>query len=262
MKTRYYWVKLFFYFGYIFLYTPIFLIIAYSLNASQTIVWQGISWKWYQSLLQNELLLDGTITSFKIALISASLAVVLGTVCAHLWTSPPHKKKGLGFLATTPLVIPELVSGLSLLSFFVWMETHLGWPQRGMLTIIVAHTTLGAAYVTAIVRARLSFIDPSLSEAALDLGASPYKVFFLIKLPLVFPSLIASWLIAFIISFDDVVLASFTSGPGTTTLPLVIFSSIKVGYTPQINALATCITVMVSLFIMAAGYIFYRKDSS
>ncbi len=262
MKARHSWIKFFFYLGYIFLYTPIFLIIAYSLNASQTIMWQGISWKWYHSLFHNELLWDGAMTSFKIALISASLAVALGTLCAHLWTSPTHRKEVLGFLATMPLVIPEIVTGLSLLSFFVWMHTHIGWPQRGILTIIAAHTTLGAAYVTAIVRARISSIDPSLTEAALDLGAPPYKVFFLITLPLIAPSLIASWLIAFIISFDDIILASFTVGPGTTTLPLVIFSSIKVGYTPQINALATCITVMVSLFIMAAGYIFYRKDSA
>jgi putrescine transport system permease protein len=127
--------------------------------------------------------------------------------------------------------------------------------------VITAHTTLGAAYVTAIVRSRLLNLDPLLSEAALDLGARPAKVFFLIKLPIIVPSIIASWLIAFIISFDDVVLASFTSGPGITTLPLMIFSSIKVGYTPQINALAACITGMISILIMSAGYALNKKES-
>jgi putrescine transport system permease protein len=198
--------------------------------------------------------------SFKIAFISATFAVILGTTCAHLWTKERHNHHILGLMTTIPLVIPELITGLSILLLFVWSENTFGWPPRGMWTVIAAHTTLGAAYVTAIVRARLLNLDPTLSEAALDLGARPAKVFFLIKMPIIIPSIIASWLIAYIISFDDLILVSFTSGPGITTLPLRIFSSIKVGYTPEINALATCITGMVSLLIMTAGYTLSKKE--
>jgi putrescine transport system permease protein len=188
--------------------------------------------------------------------------VLLGTLCASAWTRKPEGHPFLGFLATTPLVIPEIITGLSLLMLFVWLSDHLGFPQRGMFSVIIAHTTLGVAYVTTIVRTRLLSIDPTLAEAALDLGARPYRVFFLIKFPLLRSSLVASWLIAFIVSFDDVVLASFTAGPGTTTLPIMILSTLKIGHTPQINALATCIVVMASILIMSAGYVMYQKTPS
>lgn len=249
-----------FYAGYAFLYIPIILIIVYALNGSDTLVWQGASLKWFRALLDNGLLWQGAMTSTKIALMSATLSVLLGTVCATLWTRAHRPHRLLGAMASMPLVIPEVVTGLALLFLFVGMHTVLGWPTPGMMTVTAAHTSLGAAYVTAIVRARLGQLDPKLTEAGLDLRATPLQVFWLIKFPLIVPSLVASWLIAFIISFDDVVLASFTSGPGTTTLPLMIFSSIKVGYTPQINALAACIVLMVSVLIMGAGFLFYRKD--
>lgn len=254
------WIRFFFYAGYLFLYLPIILTILYSLNHSKTIAWGGLSLRWYQVLFKNQALWQSAMVSFKIAMISATLAVILGTMCAHLWTKDRQNHHILGLMSMVPLVIPELITGLSILLLFVWSENTFGWPPRGLWTVIAAHTTLGAAYVTAIVRARLLNLDPILSEAALDLGARPGKVFFLIKLPIIIPSIIASWLIAYIISFDDLILVSFTSGPGITTLPLMIFSSIKVGYTPQINALATCITGMVSLVIMTAGYTLYKKE--
>jgi putrescine transport system permease protein len=254
------WIRFFFYTGYIFLYLPIALTILYSLNHSKTVVWSGLSLRWYQVLFQNHALWQSAMVSFKIGMISATLAVILGTTCAHLWTKERCHHR-LGMMAMTPLFIPEVIIGLSILLLFVWSENTFGWPPRGMWTVISAHTTLGAAYVTAIVRARLLHLDPTLSEAALDLGARPAKVFFLIQLPIIIPSIIASWLIAYIISFDDLILASFTSGPGITTLPLMIFSKIKVGYTPEINALATCITGIISLVIMTAGYTLYKKES-
>lgn len=254
--------RVLFYFGYVFLYTPILLIILYSFNRSNTLSWQGLSFKWYATLAQNKILLDGAMISLQIAILSATLAVILGTLCANACMLPQRSHRVLGFLATAPLVIPEMITGLSLLILFVAFEQHMGWFKRGMLTVIIAHTTLGIAYVTAIVRARLRSLSPLLREAALDLGARPYKVFFLITLPLILPSLGASWLIAFILSFDDVILASFTTGPGTTTLPLVIFSSLKMGYTPQINALATCIIALVSFLIVTAGYVMHKREDS
>jgi putrescine transport system permease protein len=255
-------VRTFFYAGYTFLYVPIILIMVYSLNAAPTLVWQGHSWRWYGELLRNQALWKAAVTSLRIALVSASASVVLGTACASLWTRPSRAHASLGMLATMPLVIPEIVMGLSLLLTFVGLDSFFGWPQRGTVTVTIAHTLVGAAYVTAIVRARLASLDPTLTEAALDLGARPYHVFFLIKFPLIVPALIASWLVAFVLSFDDVVLASFTSGPGTTTLPLMIFSSIKVGYTPQINALATLIVIFVTGLIALAGGAMYRRQKS
>jgi putrescine transport system permease protein len=257
-------VRFFFYMGYLFLYIPLALVVIYSFNSSPSIAWQGVSLKWYYALFENEDLLVGAYTSLKIGLLSASLATALGTICANAWTQ--HQRSvsysALGFLATVPLVIPEIVIGLGCLLFFTWVNRHFGWPTKGFVTIVAAHTTLGAAYVTAIVRARLLSIDPTLTEAALDLGARPNRVFFLIKFPIILPTLVGSWLIAFIISFDDVILASFTSGPGIVTLPLMIFSSLKMGYSPQINALATCFVVAVSVLITLVSYMLYRKEVS
>lgn len=260
MKTKHPIGTLFFYLGFGFLYIPIFLIIVYSFNQSGALHWEGFSLKWYGLLFQDESFLSGAIISFQIALTSATLSTILGTLCATLSTKKHNPHKFLGFMATMPLVIPEIITGLSLLLFFVGCQNIFGFPQRGFWTVVVAHTILGAAYGTAIVRTQLLDLDPSLSEAALDLGARPYGVFFLIKLPIIFPSLITSWLIAFILSFDDVVLASFTSGPGNSTLPLVIFSSLKMGSNPKLNALATCIVAMVSLVMILTGFFIYKKS--
>lgn len=262
MKTKHPFGTFFFYMGFCFLYLPIFLVMIYSFNASGTLEWSSFSWKWYQELFRNEGFWEGTITSFQIALTSATMATILGTLCALQSSKKNHPHRLLGYMSTMPLVIPEIITGLSLLLFFVGCQNIFGFPQRGFWTIVVAHTTLGAAYGTAIIRTQLLELDPSLSEAALDLGARPYGVFFLVKLPIIFPSLMASWLISFILSFDDVVLASFTSGPGNNTLPLVIFSSLKMGSNPQLNALATCIVLMVSAMMILTGLFIYKKSSN
>ncbi len=251
-------MSMLFYVGYGFLYLPIILVVLYSFNKSSSTDWGGFSLKWYYSLLQYKGIQKSLWTSLNIAFISATFSIILGTMCASGWM---NRHGTLSFLSTLPLVIPEVVLGLSFLLFFFSMQASFGWPPRGMWTIISAHTVLGSAYVTTIVRTRMVHMDSLLREAALDLGARPYKVFFLITFPILAPVLFASWLIAFIISFDDVILASFTSGPGTTTLPLLIFSSLKVGYSPRINALATCIVVAVSLLIMMAGIFYQRKKS-
>ncbi|MGL4825709.1 MAG: ABC transporter permease subunit [Alphaproteobacteria bacterium] len=250
-------------FGYAFLYAPILCVIVFSFNASKIpTLWQGFSLQWYQALFSNTLLLDASLVSLRIAVVSATLAVILGTLCAVILVrlQPFRGKTLLGIMATAPLVMPEVITGLALLMLFVSFEQAFGWPQgRGVDTITIAHTTLALAYVTVIVRARLLEVDESLEEAALDLGAKPHKVFFLITLPLIYPALLAGWLLSFALSLDDLVIASFTSGPGSSTLPMVIFSSIKLGVTPQINALATLIVVFVSLCVLVAGYIMQRQ---
>lgn len=260
MKTKHPFGTIFFYLGFGFLYIPIFLIMLYSFNKAGGLQWEGFSWKWYIHLFQDESFLEGSVVSLQIALMSGTLATILGTLCATLSTQRHNPHKTLGFMATMPLVIPEIITGLSLLLFFVGCQNVFGFPQRGFWTVVIAHTTLGAAYATAIIRTQLLELDPSLSEAALDLGARPHSVFFLIKLPIIFPSLVTSWLISFILSFDDVVLASFTSGPGTSTLPLIIFSSLKTGSNPKLNALATCIILMVSLVMVFTGILIHRKS--
>jgi len=252
--------RAFFYFGYFFMYAPLFLVIIYSFNSLNTFSWGGFSWKWYKKLIDNHLLLDSALVSCKVAALSATLSVLLGTLCASQWTSVKGKHKRLGLVATLPLVIPEMVLGLSLLLLWVWLMKCFSWLHRGFLSLVVAHTLVGTAYVTALVRTRLARIDPFLSEAALDLGAKPYKVFLWIKMPLALPTIIAGWLLAFILSFDDVVLASFATGPGTSTLPLVIFSSLRLGYNPEINALGSCIICFASLLTGGIWYIIYRKS--
>ena len=242
--------------GYAFLYLPLVLIIVYSFNASETTQWQGFSFQWYRSLAQNADLLQATFMSLKIAFLAATLSVLLGTVCAYMWNES-HLK--LGIMASLPLVIPEMVMGLAILMLFVCLRDMWGWNQNRFLMVVATHTTLGAAYATEMIKSRLNSIDPDLQEAAMDLGASRKKTFFLVTLPLITPSIIASWLIAFLLSFDDVILASFTSGPGITTLPLFIFSSMKLGYTPQINALATCIVLATIPLILAMTYIYRNK---
>lgn len=250
-------------FGYAFLYTPIICVIAFSFNVSSLVtVWQGFSFKWYTALFSNHQLIDAGLVSLRVAVVSASLAVILGTLCAVILVRSVgvRGKTFLGVMATAPLVMPEVITGLALLMLFVTLEQTFGWPQgRGINTITIAHTTLALAYVTVIVRSRLMEVDESLEEAALDLGARPSKVFFLITLPIISPALFAGWLLAFALSLDDLVIASFTSGPGSSTLPMVIFSSIRLGVTPQVNALATLIVVFVACSVAIAGYIMQRN---
>lgn len=246
-------------FGFAFLYIPILTLVIYSFNESRLVtVWSGFSTKWYTELLHNDTILNAAWVSLRIAAMSATFAVILGTLAAiavvRLQKFPT--RTFFSGLITAPMVMPDVISGLALLLLFVALEQLFGWPPgRGMTTLTIAHTTLALAYVFVIVRARLNDFDMSLEEAALDLGAKPFTIFFRITLPLISPSLLAGWLLAFTLSLDDVVIASFVSGAGSTTLPMVVFSSVRIGVTPEINALATIIISLVTLGVVIAGII-------
>ncbi|GAB6053435.1 ABC transporter permease subunit [Magnetospira thiophila] len=241
-------------FAYAFLYGPIISLVIYSFNQSKLVtVWGGFSTKWYGELFQNAQLLSAAWQSLKIATLSASLAVVLGTLSALALVRFGRFGGRTLFhsMLTAPLVMPEVLLGLSILLLFVAMEQFIGWPQgRGMVTISIAHITFSVAYVTVVVQSRLSQVDRTIEEAALDLGARPLKVFLVITLPMIAPSLLAGWLLAFTLSLDDLVIASFTSGPGATTLPMVVFSKVRLGVDPQINALATLLLILVTVSLL------------
>jgi putrescine transport system permease protein len=249
--------------GYVFLYAPIVSVVVYSFNASRLVtVWAGFSTRWYVELLHNEAIGRAALISLEIALIAASGALALGTLAGFaLQRYRRFRSRALfGTLVTAPMVMPEVITGLSLLLLFVALEQATGWPQgRGILTIAIAHMTLGTAYVAVVVEARLAAFDRSLEEAALDLGARPVKVFLVITLPLIAPALAAGWLLAFTLSLDDLVIASFTSGPSSTTLPMVIFSSVRLGVSPQINALATLFLIAVAVLVTAASRLLGRR---
>lgn len=250
--------------GYAFLYVPIFLLIGYSFNDSRLVtVWGGFSTRWYGELFRNDQLLSATWLSLQVAAISASFAVVLGTI-AGLALARWGRFRGrtlFGGMITAPLVMPEVITGLSMLLLFVALEQLTGWPNgRGMTTITIAHTTFAMAYVAVVIQSRMSSMDGSLEEAAMDLGARPGKVFFVITLPIIAPAIVSGWLLAFTLSLDDVVIASFVSGPGSTTLPMVIFSSVKFGVTPQINALATIMVAVVAIGILIASMVLARQE--
>lgn len=251
-------------FGYAFLYLPILTVIVFSFNESRLVtVWSRFSTKWYRTLLSNEGLIDAVLASFKIAAMTATIAVVLGTLAAVVMVrfSKFRGRTLFGGLISAPLVMPDVITGLAFLMMFVTLEQLIGWPAyRGVLTITIAHITLAMAYVSLVVQARLQDFDRSLEEAALDLGARPVKVFLVIVLPLILPSLMAGWLLAFALSLDDVVIASFLSGPGATTLPMLIFSSIRMGVSPEINALATIIVGIVAVGVTIAGLIIHHQQ--
>jgi putrescine transport system permease protein len=250
--------------GYAFLYGPILSVVVYSFNASRLVtVWAGFSTRWYGELWQNAAIKAAALTSLEIAVMAASVALVLGTLAGYVLARFRrfYGRTVFGILVTAPLVMPEVITGLSLLLLFVAFEQATGWPKgRGFLTITIAHATLGLAYVAIVVEARLAGFDRSLEEAALDLGARPTKVFWVITLPLIAPALLAGWLLAFTLSFDDLVIASFTTGPSATTLPMVIFSSVRLGVSPQINALATLILIAVAAIVGLAGHLMSAAD--
>ncbi len=250
--------------GFVFLYVPILSLVVFSFNASKLVtVWAGFSTKWYAALFRNEQILDAAWLSLKIAIVNATLAVVLGTLVAVCLTrfGPFRGRALLSGLATAPLVMPEVITGLSLLLLFVAMEQAIGWPAgRGMLTIIIAHATFSLAYVAVVVQSRLVGMDPSIEEAALDLGAKPAKVFFVITLPIIAPALVSGWLLAFTLSLDDLVISSFVSGPGATTLPMVIYSKMRLGLSPEINALATLLVLIVAIGVVATGLMLARQE--
>lgn len=251
-------------FGYAFLYGPILSLIIYSFNDSRLVtVWGGFSTRWYGELLHNGQLLGAAWLSVKVGAVSATGAVILGTLAALALARFKRfrGRKTMEVMVTAPLVMPDIIIGLSLLLLFVALYDVFGWPAgRGQLTITLAHITVTMAYVTIVVQSRLGQLDQSLEEAALDLGAKPWKVFFAITLPIISPSLMAGWLLAFTLSMDDLVIASFVSGPGATTLPMVVYSSVRMGVNPQINALATIIVLVVTLAVIASGILMYRRE--
>jgi len=251
-------------FGFAFLYVPIISLVVFSFNKSKLVtVWAGFSTKWYGELLQNDQILQAAWISVRIALVNATFAVVLGTL-AGFTLARLGRFRGrtlMTGMVTAPLVMPDVITGLSLLLLFVAMQELIGWPDgRGMTTITIAHITFSMAYVAIIVQSRLSSVDESLEEAALDLGARPVKVFLLITIPIIAPALISGWLLSFTMSLDDLVIASFVSGPGSSTLPMVIFSKVRLGVSPEINALATIIVLIVAAGIITAGILMHRQE--
>ena len=245
-------------FGFAFLYLPMLILVIYSFNKSKLVtVWAGFSTKWYGELFRNEAFLDAAWVTLKVAVISSSIATVLGTMAAYTLV------RGGRFFGRTlfsgmiyaPLVMPEVITGLSLLLLFIGIGM-----DRGVMTIVLAHTTFSMCFVSVVVSSRLATFDRSLEEAALDLGASPFQAFRLVTLPIIAPAVVAGWLLAFTLSLDDLVIASFTSGAGSSTLPMVIFSKIKLGVTPDINALASLIIGTVALGIFLAMWIIVKKD--
>ena len=249
-------------FGYAFLYVPLILVVIYSFNDSRiATVWGGFSTRWYGELLRNDQVLDAAFLSFRVAFMSASMATILGTM-AGLALARFSRFRGrtlFSGMITSPMVMPEVITGLSLLLLFVSLQQLTGWPgQRGFSTITIAHTTFAMAYVAVIVQSRLSSMDESLEEAAMDLGGRPLRVVFDITLPLIAPAMVAGWLLAFTLSLDDLVIASFVSGPGSSTLPMYIFSKVKLGVSPDINALATLIILFVSVGVLVAWLVARR----
>lgn len=252
-------------FGYAFLYIPILSVIVYSFNDSRLVsLWGGFSFRWYKSLFESEEILNAALLSLQIAVTSATVATIFGTLTGlalHRIGRFPGRTLLTG-MVTSPLVMPEVITGISLLFLFITLTDWIGWPgSRGAMTITIAHITFSMAYVAVVVRSRLAGTDESLEEAAMDLGGRPLRVFFDITVPTIAPAMISGWLLGFTLSLDDVVIASFVSGPGATTLPMLIFSKVRLGVTPDINALATVIIVLVSVGVISAALIMRKKET-
>lgn len=239
---------------YLFLYAPLVFLVVFSFNSTrQDSVFTGFSLRWYQALASDPRLVEGFFLSLKIALISATVATVLATLAAYALVRMGQFRGRTLFagMVNAPLVMPEVIIGMSLLLLMVGIQRIIGWPERGMLTIVVGHILLCMAYATVVIQSRLSEMDRSLEEAAMDLGCRPGQVFFLVTLPNIVPSLMAAWLLTFTLSFDDVVVSEFLSGPGVTTLPQVIFSYARRGVNPSIYAAATLLMVVVTITVLA-----------
>ena len=242
--------------GFAFLYLPIVTLIVLSFNESPLVTtWTGFSFKWYGELVNDVPIIEGFVLSLKIALMTATASVLLGTFAAVAITRFKRfpGRTLLTGMVNSPLVMPEVIIGLSLLLMLVSVQRATGFPDRGMLTIWLGHTLLGMAYATVVVTSRLQEMNPQLEEAGLDLGAKPWQVFFLITLPLISQALLAAWLLTFTLSLDDVVLSAFLSGPGSTTLPITIFSRARLGLNPTVNAVATLTVLFVSIGVVAAS---------
>jgi putrescine transport system permease protein len=249
--------------GFGFLYLPILVLMFYSFNENKlATVWSGFSLKWYGKLLQNDQMLGAAWVSIKIAFCTATAAVVLGTLAALVMTRMRRfpGKTLFGALITAPLVMPEVILGLSILMLFMSLGSVIGMAPRGVMSIWIAHVTFTLAFVTVVLSSRMAELDKALEEAAMDLGANRVKVFFLITLPIIAPAMLSAWLLAFTLSLDDVVVASFVSGPSSTTLPMVIFSSARRGLNPQVNALATIMIVVVSAAAFVGWWLMNREE--
>jgi putrescine transport system permease protein len=251
------------FFGIAVLYLPILVLIAYSFNASPLVnVWGGFSTAWYVRLVHNRQLLDAALLSLEVALAASSAAVVLGTLAAVAlvrFARFPGRLLLTG-MVNAPLVMPEIITGITQLLLFVSMVQLFSWPHRGFTTIVLSHITFCTAYVTITVQSRLQSADRSLEEAAQDLGATPARAFLEVTLPIIAPALISSWLLCFTLSLDDLVISSFVAGPGASTLPMVIYSKVKLGVSPDVNALASLIVCAVGACVVAAGYLLARAD--
>jgi putrescine transport system permease protein len=250
--------------GFVFLYAPILSLIVYSFNESRLVtVWSGFSVKWYVELFRDQQMMDAAWVSIQVAFWTACASVVLGTLAAMIMTRFRDfpGKTIFGGLITAPLVMPEVITGLSILLLFVSIGPVIGiGEQRGMLTIWIAHVTFCMAFVTVVISSRLGELDRSLEEAAMDLGANRIKVFFVITLPIIAPALISGWLLAFTLSLDDLVIASFVSGPSSTTLPMKVFSSVRLGVSPKINALASLMILAVTVAAVIGWWVMTRED--
>jgi len=249
--------------GYAFLYIPILCLMVFSFNESTLMTsWSGFSFKWYYALFNDQALLAAARLSFQIAVLTATAAMIIGTWAGYVLVRM-GRFRGFALyigMLSAPLVMPEVVLGISLLLMFVEAGKLFGWPAgNGMFTIWVGHVILCTAYVAVVVQSRIRELDRSLEEAALDLGAPPLKVFFVITLPMIAPALAAAWLLAFTLSLDDVVIASFLSGPGYTTLPLEVFSRVRLGLKPEINALATLFILVIGTCVIVANRVQWRK---
>lgn len=249
--------------GFAFLYLPILLLMVYSFNSSRlATVWAGFSTQWYGELFRDTQLLDAAWISIKVAFWTATAAMVIGTMAAMAMTRFKRfpSKTVFGALVTAPLVMPEVIIGLSILLMLVSMGGLFGLPSKGVVAIWIAHVTFTISFVTVVVSSRLQELDRSLEEAAMDLGANRLKVFFLITLPIIAPALLSGWLLAFTLSLDDVVIASFVAGPSSTTLPMKIFASVRMGVSPKINALATLMVLAVSTVAVIGWWISARAE--
>jgi putrescine transport system permease protein len=245
------------------LYVPILALIGYSFNASPLVnVWGGFSTAWYGQLLHNRQLLEAALLSLEVALAASTAAIVLGTLAAIALVRFARFRGRLLLtgMVNAPLVMPEVITGITQLLLFVSMVQWIGWPHRGFTTIVLSHVTFCTAYVTITVQSRLQGADRSLEEAAQDLGATPTRAFLEITLPIIAPAIISSWLLCFTLSLDDLVISSFVAGPGASTLPMVIYSKVKLGVSPDVNALASLIICAVGICVIAAGYVMRRAE--
>jgi putrescine transport system permease protein len=264
MQQNHYFLKTCLFAGFAFFYIPIFSMIVFSFNRSRLVtVWGGFSTEWYFKLFANKQVINAAILSLEIALVSATIATILGTM-AGIALARFRRFRGRtlfsGFV-TAPLIMPEVITGISMLMLFILMGQYIGWPgKRGFTTVTIAHITFSLTFVTTIVQSRLSSMDISIEEAAMDLGSKPWQVLKDVTLPIIAPAIMSGWLLAFTISLDDVVITNFTTGPGATTLPILIWSKVKLGVTPDINALASLIIITVGICVGIAGILMNRAE--